>query len=554
MLKIAQYDESAVKTIQAELGLPSLIAQILVTRGLHSPDTVHPFLSPKLESLSDPYLLPDMEKGVAKTVEAIETGRRIALFGDYDADGITSVALMKNFLKQMGIAPDAYLPSRQDGYGLNERAVRMFSEQGVDLLICLDCGSSNRAEIESAHRLGIEVIVLDHHEVSGTPAHPYALINPKREGSRFPTRELAACGVTFFFLLALRRALAERGLLRMSINLKREMDLVAVGTVADMVPLTGDNRLLVRFGLETMRKRPRTWFKSFLKKHVVRRERTDEFTLGFGVAPRINAAGRVADPQIALAFLTADLESETEEYLLRLNEANRKRQDLEEGILREAMEQLGMETVHRENSIVLFHQDWPIGVLGIVAHRLVDRIGKPAIVLTRTERAWRGSARGLEGMDLHGTISSLAPLFLAFGGHKHACGVTLREENLVPLRNAFEQEVKTSMAGFVREVAVDAVAEYGDLTKEVVEMIDLFAPFGIGNPRPNILLPSSAVSLSNSFARITDNNKRIWHGSVQKGASPPPGPVARIVATPTIREEMGEKFVHLLIKEFVPSE
>ena len=554
MLKIAQCNESAVRAIEAELGLPSLIARILVARGFHSPDAVHPFLSPKLESLSDPYLLPDMEKGVAKTVEAIETGRKIALFGDYDADGITSVALMKNFLKHLDIVPDVSLPRRQDGYGLNERTVQMFSEQDADLLICLDCGSSNKAEIESAHQLGIQVIVLDHHEVPDTPAQPYALINPKRQGSRFPTRELAACGVTFFFLVALRRALAARHLLPNSINLKREMDLVAVGTVADMVPLTGDNRLLVRFGLETMRKRPRTWFKSFLKKHVVRRGRTDEFTLGFGVAPRINAAGRVADPQIALSFLTADLEIETEEYLLRLNEANRKRQDLEESILREALEQLEMETVYRENSIVLFHQDWPIGVLGIVAHRLVDRTGKPAIVLTRTEKAWRGSARGLEGMDLHGTISSLAPLFLAFGGHRHACGITLREENLLPLRDAFETEVRTSMEGFVREVAIDAVAGYEDLTKEVVEMIDLFAPFGIGNPRPNLLLPPSAVSLSNGFARITDSNKRTWRGSVQKGASPPGAPVARVVAAPTMREEMGEKFIHLLIKDFIPAE
>ena len=489
MLKIAQSEESVVKAIEAELGLPPLIARILVARGMRSPETIQAFLSPKLEALSDPFSLPDIEQGITKTIEAVEAGRRIGLFGDYDADGITSVALMKNFLKQLGIVPDVCLPTRQDGYGLNQRAVKMFSEQGVDLLICLDCGSSNRAEMEAAHQLGMQTIVIDHHELPDTPAQPHALINPKREGSRFPTRELAACGVTFFFLLALRRALSERGLLRNTINLKREMDLVAIGTVADMVPLTGDNRLLVRFGLEIMRQKPKAWLKSLVKKRVVRKGYIDELALGFGIAPRINAAGRVSDPHIALAFLTTDLESEAEELLLKLNEANKKRQDVEETILSEAMEQLEVEGLGRENSVVLFREDWPIGVLGIVAQRLVERCGKPAIVVTRTEKAWRGSARGIEGMDLHQTIASLSSLLLAFGGHKHACGITLSGENLLPLREAFEREVKKSLEGFVREVYVDAVVEFGDLTKDVVEMIDMLAPFGVGNPRPSLLLP-----------------------------------------------------------------
>ena len=552
MLKIAESDEGLIKTIEAELGLPALIARILVARGIHTPDAIHPFLYPKLEALSDPFLLPDIEEGVTKTVEAIETGKTIGLFGDYDADGITSVALMKNFLQQLGIVPEVRLPTRQDGYGLNQKAIQMFSEQSVDLLICLDCGSSNRPEIEAAHQLGMQTIVIDHHEPGNTQAQPHALINPKREGSRFPTRELAACGVTFFFLLALRRALSARGLLRRPINLKREMDLVAVGTVADMVPLVGDNRLLVKFGLETMRHKPRTWLKSLLKNRVVRKGHLDEFTLGFGIGPRINAAGRVSDPHIALSFLTTELESEAEELLLKLNEANRKRQDVEEAILADAMDQLEVEGLGGQNSVVLFREDWPIGVLGIVAQRLVERSGKPAIVITRTEKAWRGSARGLEGMDLHRTIAALSSLLLAFGGHKHACGVTLSGENLLPLREAFDDEVRKSLEGFVREIHVDAKVEFSDLTRDVVELIGMLAPFGIGNPRPSLLLPLSTISISNGFVRLTDDKNRMWHGSIQKRTSRPEGRVARLVATPTLREEMGEKFVHLLIKEFLP--
>jgi single-stranded-DNA-specific exonuclease len=552
--RIAQCEEASVKAIEADLGLPPLIARILVARGMRSPEVIQAFLSPKLETLSDPFLLPDIEQGIARTVEAIQTGRRIGLFGDYDADGITSVALMKNFLKQVSIVPEVCLPTRQEGYGLNQRAVKMFSEQGVDLLICLDCGSSDRKEVQAAHQLGMQTIVIDHHELGATQAQPQALINPKRDGSLFPTRDLAACGVTFFFLLALRRVLSARGLLQAAINLKREMDLVAVGTVADMVPLTGDNRLLVRFGLETMRQKPRAWFKSFLKKRVVRKGYVDELALGFGIGPRINAAGRVSDPEIALAFLTTELESEAEELLSKLNEANRKRQDTEEAILRDAVGQLETEGLGRENSVVLFREDWPIGVLGIVAQRLVERYSKPAVVITRIEGAWRGSARGLEGMDLHQTIASLSSLLLAFGGHKHACGISLSGENLLPLREAFEREVKERLEGFVREVYIDAVVEFGDLTKDVVEMIDLLAPFGVGNPRPSLLLPPSAISVNNGFARITDDKKRTWHGSIQKRTSLPADPVARIVATPTIREDMGEKFVHLLIKEFLPAD
>ena len=554
MVKVVECEDDVVKNIENTLSLPHLIARILCARGMRSTAVIESFLSPQLESLSDPALLPDMELGVAKTVEVLQRHGKIGLFGDYDADGITSVALLVNFLKQVGAVPDVYLPTRDEGYGLNERAIKMFAEKGTSLLICVDCGSSNREEVEKARQLGMETIVLDHHEVTGDAARPHALINPKRADSRFPTRELAACGVTFFFLMALRRALSEHGLLTEPINLKREMDLAAVGTVADMVPLTGDNRILVTFGLEVMRQKPRAWFKSFLKKNVVRKGGIDEYALGFGIAPRINAAGRVADPETALAFLTTDQEQECEELLSRLNEANRKRQGIEESILKEAIEQIETEGVAGENSLVLFREGWPIGVLGIAAQRLVERYGKPAVVITRTDEAWRGSARGVEGLDLHQTITSLSSLLLNFGGHKHACGITLSGENLLPLRQAFEREVKEGLQGFVRQVYVDAVIEFEDLTQEVVEKIDMLAPFGVGNPRPSLLLPPSTISVNGGFAKIIDEKKRTWHGSIPRRTTIPDESLVRFVASPTIREEMGNKFIHLFIKEFVPAD
>jgi single-stranded-DNA-specific exonuclease len=554
MVRIVECDEDIVRNIENALSLPHLIARILCARGMRSTEFIESFLSPQLDNLSDPVLLPDMEPGVARTVEVLQGHGKIGIFGDYDADGITSVALLVNFLKQVGAVPDVYLPTRDEGYGLNERALQMFAEKGTSLLICVDCGSSNRQEVEKARQLGLETIVLDHHEVTGDAARPYALINPKRADSRFPTRELAACGVTFFFLMALRRALSERGLLPETINLKREMDLVAVGTVADMVPLTGDNRILVTFGLEVMRQKPRAWLKSFLKKNVVRKGSVDEYALGFGIAPRINAAGRVSDPEIALAFLTTDQEQECDELLSRLNEANKKRQDVEKSILKEAIKQIETEGVAGENSLVLFREGWPIGVLGIVAQRLAESYGKPAVVITRTDKAWRGSARGVEGLDLHQTITSLASLLLNFGGHKHACGITLSGENLLPLRQAFEREVMEGLQGFVRQVYVDAVIEFDDLTQEVVETIDMLAPFGVGNPRPSLLLPPSTISVNGGFAKIIDEKKRTWHGTIPRRITIPDESLVRFVASPTIREDMGNKFVHLFIKEFVSAD
>lgn len=544
-------DASRLATI---LSIPPLIARILCARGVTAPEDVDAFLFPKLERLSDPMLLPDMEKGVARVVEALRSGEKIGLFGDYDADGVTSSALMVNFLRQVGNNPEIELPTREEGYGLNRRAIEEFKERGVSLLVCLDCGSSNGEEIEIARQLGLATIVIDHHELSGVQPDGVALINPKRPDSRFPMRDLAACGVTFFFLLALRKALHTEGLLHQAINLKRELDLVALGTIADMVPVTGDNRLLVKFGVEMMRQKPRPWLKSFLKRNVIRKGTLDEYALSFGIIPRINAAGRVSNPRIALDFLVTEAEELSDELLTKLNEANRKRQEIEEGILKDAIEQCEAQGLTNGHSLVVFKEDWPVGVLGIVAQRLVETYKKPAVVITRTDKAWKGSARGVQGLDLHRAIASVSPLLLGFGGHKYACGLSVVGENLLALREAFDAQVRESVQDTVREMRVDAVVLYEDLTREVVETLEMLAPFGVGNPRPSFLLPASTVSVNGGFARITDDRKRTWYGMMVRGTSLPGESSVRLIASPMMREQMGDKFVHLLIKEWLPAE
>jgi single-stranded-DNA-specific exonuclease len=535
------------------LGIPELAARLLYSRGITDPDAAHRLLYPSLAHLSDPFLLPDIEQGVSRTMEAIQRREKICLYGDYDADGVTSVAILSNFLRQMGVIPDIYIPERHEGYGLNFNAVKRFSEQAVSLLICLDCGSSNVEEVEEARRYGIDVVIIDHHEPPGRLPSPVALINPKRNDSRFPTRELAACGVAFFFILALRRALSHRGLLKQHINLKKELDLVAIGSLGDMVPLVKDNRIMVKFGMETMRKRPRTWLKAFFSERVIYRGIIDEYALNFVIVPRINAAGRVSDPRHALAFLTSEDDRSARAMLVELNETNRRRQKIEEDIVREIINGLANENLDTRKSIVLYNQDWHIGVIGIVAQKLVERFGKPSIILTRIGDYLKGSGRGGDGINLYDTVASLSPFLLKYGGHKYACGIALAEENLLSFVNAFEESIKTPITPRDRKHRVDARAGFEELTLKFIEFIEQLSPFGMGNPRPNLLLSPSAISSNDRFIKVIDTNNRTWQGSIQGQCTIPQNGPVTIVATPVLREQRGEQFIHLNIKDILPA-
>lgn len=547
--------QNTVNLLTEKLRISPLAARILAARGLTTPDDAEAFLYPRLESLSDPFLLPDVEKGVQRVLEAIAKGERVCLYGDYDADGVSATALMVNFLTRAGANVLAHLPERKEGYGLNPESLRGLRAQGLGLLICLDCGSANSEEIHWALDQGIDTIVIDHHELDDPLPPALALINPKRRDSRFPTRELAACGVAFFFLLALRRAMHGRGLLNQHINLKRELDIVTVGTMGDMVPLTKDNRIITRFGMDIMRKQPRTWLRSFFAKKLISSQNLDEYALNFVIVPRINAAGRVSHPARALEFLTCEEEDKSRRALTVLHDANRERQKIEEKILSETIEMLTEEKLPKRSSIVLFKEDWHAGVIGIVAQKLTEMFGKPSIVITRSDGAWKGSGRGGEGIDLYSAVSSLAPLLMKFGGHKYACGLSLSTENLVPFRDAFDALIGNLPDGErERTVSIDTEAAFEELTTEAVEFMEMLSPFGIGNPRPALLLkPRTLLVTNGGRVKITDQSGRTWHAwAPRQRPLPKPGNV-HIVATPSFREEMGERFIQLSIKEYIPA-
>ena len=544
--------KETVKTIAEALGVPPLFARILIARGIETPAAAETFLYPKLEALSDPFLLPDIDKAVQRTIHAILAGEQLCFFGDYDADGVTSTALVVHFFRHLGIEAHAYIPKREEGYGLNTGAVEALAAEGVTLIISLDCGSTNFREVNRANELGVDVVIVDHHETAETLPEAHAVVNPKRKDSRFPTRELAACGVTFFFLLALRREMHHRGLLKKPINLKRELDLVALGTMGDMVPLTGDNRILVKFGLDMMRNKPRTWLKSFYKQNILRKSSINEYVLNFVIIPRINATGRVSSAKKSLDFLTCDDHDHSERYLESLHNENRERQRIEEEILRQTVEMVGREGLNEGNAIVLFKEDWHIGVIGIVAQRLVEMYKKPSIVFTEVGGICKGSGRGVDGVDLHETIKSLSSMLVRFGGHKYACGISLEKDNFYPFRDAMQGAVQILCEMEKKGTHVDADGEFGDLTGDLLEWIDQLAPFGIGNPRPHILLPPARITSLNRLLKITDEKNRTWYGSPFGKIQIPKTVNARSIVSPVLREERGERFVHLQVRDFIP--
>ncbi|MCX7965889.1 MAG: single-stranded-DNA-specific exonuclease RecJ [Syntrophorhabdaceae bacterium] len=542
-----------IKKLEESLGIPHIIARILINRGIKDPHEAEAFLFPEVKDLSDPFLVPDCEKGVQTLIHAIKGKKNICLYGDYDADGVTSCALMLNFLNKLDIRASVYIPDRKEGYGLNFEAIKRLKKDKVDLIICLDCGSTNIEEVRFANEIGIKTIIIDHHEISGDLPPSEAVINPKRKDSRFPTRELAACGVTFFFLWALRRVMHKEGLTDGDINLKNELDLVTIGTLADMVPLIRDNRVITKIGMDIMKKRPKQWLKTFYKENLLPKSELNEFALNFIVIPRINAAGRVSMPEESLDFLTCEKDTESARLFRTLQDANTQRQRIGDSILKECMEMIMAQGLEKKNSIVLFNKDWHIGVIGIVAQKLSELYKKPSLVITEVDGVCKGSGRSTEEIDLYEVISSLSHLFIRFGGHRYACGFSLKKEHIPILKETFENLIESK--GYrEREVIFDTYADFDELAdSDFARYLEAMSPFGIGNPRPYIkVTPAEVVFLNNNRIKITDKKSRQWFGYVNNNIFPEEIKKGlNLIVQPIIKEEMGGRFINLNVRAFI---
>lgn len=467
--------------------LHPLVARLLVRRGFHDEKTIRNFLNGTLADLPDPFTLPDMKTAADRILQAVERREQIVVFGDYDVDGISGTAQLCAYLREIGARPVPLLPHRMhEGYGLTEKAVRKIEAEKPDLLVTIDNGTKSMAEITHLKNRGTEVIVIDHHETPSADAWPpvVALVNPKRLDSRFPERDIASAGLVFLLLIALRARARERGLTPLP-NLKRYLDLACLGTIADVVPMTGTNRLLVKYGLQEVGTSTRPGIKALREVAAVSAPLSVTH-VAFRLAPRLNAAGRLADPKIALDLLLS--ESEEEAYVLanRLEELNRERQVVEEKVTREAFIQIEAEQADRKG-IVAVGTGWHLGVVGIVAAKLTERFGRPAVALTMSEdgREAKGSARTVAGFSVYAPLKKIEHLMLRFGGHAAAAGMTVAADQLTDFKNAFNAAVCdlwSDEAG--PAIGIDAAINLREVGGALVKDLERMEPFGPGNPEP----------------------------------------------------------------------
>lgn len=479
--------------LAATNGITTLQAQLLCHRGVSSPSAARAFLHPRLSNLADPLQMQDMDAAVDHVLWAFRHNRPVTVYGDYDADGITAAALLFLFFADLGMTVSAYIPDRfSEGYGLNREAVNRIAGHQGGLLITVDCGTSDMQEVERALRRGMKVVVTDHHQVPTdfTPICP--VLNPQRPDCAFPFPELAGVGVAFCLIVAVRQALRRAGVFhsRPEPDLRPYLDLVAIGTVADMVPLIEENRTLVTAGIRMMRATERPGLLALEELCGVTPSRVSSEDVAFRLAPRLNAAGRLENASIGFRALTTPHLSSARQLAGRLHELNRRRQSLEQGILEQIEAELPRPAhLDGKRTIVVHGAQWHPGVLGIVASRLVARYHRPVLVLDVHDGVARGSGRSIDGFDLHAALSSFEPLFQRFGGHPRAVGLSLEARHLDRLCEGLEELALERLEESELRPVLEADLELPPcrVTRETVREIRRLGPFGSGNPEPLFL-------------------------------------------------------------------
>ncbi len=518
--KILNADERATELLVQKYNLPYIAARILALRGVTAED-VPGFLEPKIQVLMpDPAVLKDMEKAAVRIAEAVVKKQKIAIIGDYDVDGATSSAVLRLFLEAVGIEPDVHIPEREEGYGPSIRAVDDFKAKGAELLITTDCGTTAFEPLEYAVSQGMDVIVIDHHEAEAKLPGIYAVVNPKRldEDNAYPyLKYMAAVGVVFMVVVATNRELRKMNFYReghVEPNLMQWLDLVALGTVCDVVPLKGLNRAYVRQGLKIMGSSPNTGVKILLEKSGLT-EAPTAFHLGFVLGPRINAGGRVGASDISHRLLCCEKEYEAQLMADKLNEYNVQRKDIENYVLLQAMEMLEGTPQEYPIAFVAGH-DWHQGVVGIVAGKLKERYNLPAFVMSIEADEVKGSARSIPQVDLGALIMAAKEkgLLTKGGGHTMAAGFSLEESKIEEFRRFVGEYVVAHIGGeaITPVVEVDAVLDAAGANRELAVALENLEPYGAGNPEPKLMLKNvhlvrpSLVGIGHVRCILTSDN------------------------------------------------
>ncbi|MFX4263180.1 single-stranded-DNA-specific exonuclease RecJ [Pelotomaculum propionicicum] len=553
-----------------KLGVSPIIAQILINRGIHTIEQGRGFLGGELDQMHKPLLFKDMGKAVARILKAVRTGERILVYGDYDADGVTAAALLSKVLQRLGADAASYVPNRLvEGYGLDLAVLQKELDKGTSLVITVDCGISDLAEIRWAQENSIDLIVTDHHEPPEEIPPAFAVINPKCVDSGYPFKELAGAGVALKLGQALLEA-AGQG----SEAWRDYLDLACLGTIADIVPIQGENRILVKHGLPALAGAGCPGIQALIETSGIKDKDIGTREVAFGLAPRLNAAGRTGAPELALQLLLTDNYGEAVELAGRLNRANQERQRIESAVLEEALGMLDRDEGKKESSVLaLASENWHPGVIGIVASRLTDRFYKPALLISIEGDEGRGSARSIPGFNIHKALAHCQDLLLDYGGHALAAGFTIKKTNIEIFFRKLEAYAREATSGekLLPLLEIDGLVDIEQVSETLINEINLLRPFGHANPDPLLGCRGARLIESRGVGKGSAHLKMRLGGSnkILDGIGFNLGAYAEVLATgeavdlafvPDINEYNGRRSVQLAVKDlgapavFAPAE
>jgi single-stranded-DNA-specific exonuclease len=478
-------DKNSVLALADSLNISTVLAELLILRDVKNFFEAKKYFRPNLDSIHDPYLMHDMEKAATRVIDAITNNEKIIVYGDYDVDGTCSASLMYQFLRELDANVSVYIPQRlTEGYGLSIAGIDYIKNENVDLIITVDCGITAVDEIEYANTFSIDTIICDHHQPKDILPNAYAILDPLKPGCEYPFKYLSGAGVAFKLARAIAYRFGKKDMVF------KYLDLVALAGAADIVPLIDENRILVRAGIEQINNSPRPGIKALIKTARMEPGNLSAGQIVFTIAPRINAVGRLGDAQRAVELFNTDNYEEAERLARILESENLERRKIDEVTFSHALEMVkNIEDFDNELGIVLHHESWHPGVVGIVASRLVEKYYRPAIMLTTIDGVAKGSARSIPGFNIYEAIENCKDLVIQFGGHKAAAGLEIEIDKIDEFRKRFNEILKSEMENedILPEIKIDSKISLCEITPKFVRVLDQFAPFGPGNMRPVFL-------------------------------------------------------------------
>jgi single-stranded-DNA-specific exonuclease len=562
---VRQPDIALQKYLSQHLSISSIVAQLLVNRGIDDIDKAKAFLNSSISELYNPFLMEGMHEAVSRIIKALAKKEKVFIHGDYDVDGVTATALLFFTLKEFLADSAYYIPDRlTEGYGLGSNGVEEAIRLKADLVITVDCGISSHEEVDALNKNGIDVIITDHHEPPDILPDAYAIINPLQETCRYPDKNLSGVSIAFKLCQALSSELNNN-------NLWKHLDLVSLGTVSDIAPILGENRILVKEGLKLLRDGgSNKGIRALIEASGIKKDEIGAFEIGFILGPRINAAGRLGSAGTAVELLLTDDCEKAKELAKKLNEANQERQRIEKSTLKEAISKIERDINFKDHKVIVLHnEDWHTGVMGIVASRITDRFNRPAILISTKDGLGRGSGRSIENFHLFEALSNCGGFLKEFGGHQYACGLTILEENLPGFIKLINKLAADTIAteDLTQSLSIDMDIGLSMIDYKIAEDIATLEPFGEGNPEPifcsrglRLTRPLRVLKGEHIKFQVTDGNKNfeaIGFGMARDGdieLALRNYPAFDMAYTVSLNNWQGVKAIQLKIEDIKPSE